>query len=345
MPTINSIVRQANMAAEFSVKFFGTNFQAANNSMLFRSSAETMGALFRSEFGGQPALNNLIENYREQRQNFNQGLRENLDSLRDSAEKLRESTKNDTDSDTTTTTTNATNNNNTGSTLSTLGEFARGNVPPQDRNIATAATNNNERRTAPENPTNTRAENVPPSNDLTTFANEYLTADETEEADDVLEIDAVARDDNADNRLNNVRNLVRDYNATVNYLNQNRGLSSRVSALANNFGNRALTESLNSIGISVNRNGELSVNEEVLSRALNNDAEGVNQILGSEGLTGRLERDVNLANAQQDRLFPNVADYAGNRREDYAENLYTTRTINTAAYAWENTARLLAMLT
>ena len=253
MPTINSIVRQSNLAAELSVKFFGTNFQAANNSTLFRSSAETMGNFFRSEFGGQPTLNNLIENYREQRQNFNEGLRENMDSLKDSAEKLRESVQNDTDEDTAR---NVDNDNNAGATLSTLGEFARGNVPPQDRNIAVAQSNDN-RRPAPENPTNTRAENVPPQrNDVVNFANEYLTADETEETDDVLEIDAVARDDNADNRLNNVRNLVRDYNATVNYLNQNRGVSNRVSALANNFGNRTLTESLNSIGISMNQNGE-----------------------------------------------------------------------------------------
>lgn len=342
MPTINSIVRQSNLAAEFSVKFFGTNFQAANNSTLFRSSAETMGNFFRSEFGGQPTLNNLIENYREQRQNFNEGLRENMDSLKDSAEKLRESVQNDTDEDTAR---NVDNDNNTGATLSTLGEFARGNVPPQDRNIAVAQSTEN-RRPAPENPTNTRAENVPPQrNDVVNFANEYLTADETEETDDVLEIDAVARDDNADNRLNNVRNLVRDYNATVNYLNQNRGVSNRVSALANNFGNRTLTESLNSIGISMNQNGELSINENVLARALDNDAEGVNKILGSEGLAGRLERNVDRANAQQDRLFPNVADFARERQEEATENLYAARTLNTASYAWENTARLLTMLT
>lgn len=326
MPTINTIANQARMVTDLSTRVFGLDFNAARNSALVGGTFDTLGNAVRSEFGGQPALNNLIESYQERREAFQEQLRENVDSLRDSADRLRETTQADTDTET------ATAIENSGTTLSTLGEFARGNIPPQENNFVNTA------RTAE------RAQRTE-TNNLNDFARNYLTAETTAETEDVEEIAAVAADTNEDARLNSVLNLVRDYNSTVNYLNENRGVSNRMGALANNVrNNAALNESLRNIGISVAQTGELTINETLLNLALNNDSEGVNEALGSEGLAGRLERDIDRANAQGERLFPNIVDFARERQEDTAESLYTANTRNTAAYAWENTGRLLSTM-
>ena len=394
MPTINAIANQASMVAGLSNRLFDGDVNAARNSALVGGIYGTLSNAINSEFGGQPALNNLIENYRERREAFQEELRENMDSLRNSTDRLRESTQAE---NSTTATATATTDENTGSTLSTLTEFARGNIPPQELNFIVTARAAEQRteRTAPEPPAvnrtsannlnNLNALNRPaaqtnttdetetataittaaaetanderanavaeenraaanPANNLNDFARNYLTA-ETEEIEDVEEINAVVRDTAEDTRLNSVRNLVRDYNATVNYLNENRGVSNRMNALANNFrGNNALNESLRNIGISANPTGELTINEAALNLALDNNSEGVNEILGSEGLAGQLERDINRANAQGERLFPNIVDFARQQQEDTAESLYTARTQNTAAYAWENTGRLLSTM-
>ena len=394
MPTINAIANQASMVAGLSNRLFNGDVNAARNSALVGGIYGTLSNAINSEFGGQPALNNLIENYRERREAFQEELRENMDSLRNSTDRLRESTQAE---NSTTATATATTDENTGSTLSTLTEFARGNIPPQELNFIVTARAAEQRteRTAPEPPAvnrtsannlnNLNALNRPaaqtnttdetetataittaaaetanderanavaeenraaanPANNLNDFARNYLTA-ETEEIEDVEEINAVVRDTAEDTRLNSVRNLVRDYNATVNYLNENRGVSNRMNALANNFrGNNALNESLRNIGISANPTGELTINEAALNLALDNNSEGVNEILGSEGLAGQLERDINRANAQGERLFPNIVDFARQQQEDTAESLYTARTQNTAAYAWENTGRLLSTM-
>ncbi|MBO4400682.1 MAG: hypothetical protein J5809_02425 [Selenomonadaceae bacterium] len=351
MPTINAIANQATMIAGLSNRLFDGDVNAARNSALVGGVYGTLSNAINSEFGGQPTLNNLIENYRERRESFQEELRENMDSLRNSTDRLRESTQAEENS--TTTATAATNaaDRNTGSTLSTLTEFARGNIPPQELNFITAARateQRTERTTENDERTNAVAEEnraaANPLNNLNDFALNYLTA-ETEEVEDVEEINAVVRDTAEDTRLNSVRNLVRDYNATVNYLNENRGVSNRMNALANNFRNgAALNESLRNIGISVNTTGELTINEAALNLALDNNSEGVNEILGGGGLAGQLERDINRANAQGERLFPNIVDFAREQQEDTAESLYTARTQNTAAYAWENTSRLLGAM-
>lgn len=342
MPTINAIANQINMVAGLSTQIFGSDYNAARSSVIIGGTLGTLNNSVQSEFGGQPTLNNLLENYRERREAFQEELRENMGSLRNSAEQLRESTRaENTDARNANATT--ANDASTGSTFSTILEFARGNIPPQELNFVAAAQQAEQRaeRIEAENRTQTETENTAATNPLNNFARTYLT----EEVEDVEEINAVVNDTSVDNRLNSVRNLVRDYNTTVNYLNENRGVSSRMNALTNSFRyNNPLNESLRNIGISVNATGELTIDENALSLALENDSEGVNEVLGSEGLAGRLERDIDRANAQGERLFPNIVDFARNRQEDTAESLYTARTLNTAAYAWENTGRLLGAM-
>ena len=137
------------------------------------------------------------------------------------------------------------------------------------------------------------------------------------------------------------------FNSTVDYLNENRGVSNRMNALATNFGdNDNLTQSLDSVGISVNEGGKLRVNEDRLADALSEDSSNVNAVLGQKGLAGRLNRNVDLAKSQRENLFPTVTDYAGGKREEPTESLYTAKTAKkTAEHSKENAGHFLNMTT
>lgn len=320
MPSVSSIVSQANMVAGLSTKLFGANTAAANNSLLIQPANNTFANFLKSDFGGQPALTNMIENYSNNRESFQETLKENMSSLKEASDKVKASSENQTEKPTTT---DNDSDKNTGAALSTLGEFANGNIPPQERNIALA--------TKPK--TNPKPEPPEKENNLQKFANEYLTAEKSAEE--------TTTGTNEDTRVTDVKNLVRDFNSTMSYLNENRGMSNKMAALADNFGNNKLNDSLNEIGISVNSQGFLSLNESAFNSALSNNSEGVNSALGSDGLAGQLDKNINLANYQSDKLFTSILDYANNQRQDDAESLYG----NNAAYAKENTPRIFAMLT
>jgi hypothetical protein len=319
MPSVNSVVGQANMVAGLSTKLFGTNFAAAKNSLLIQPANNTFANFLKSDFGGQPALTNLIENYSNKRENFQETLKENMSSLKESADKVKGTSETETE---TPKVADTDNDKNTGAALSTLGEFANGNIPPQERNIALTV----------KPKTNPKPETPEPKDNLQKFANEYLTAEKSVEK---------TTTSNEDSRVTNVKNLVRDFNSAMSYLNENRGMSNRMAALADHFGSSKLNDSLNEIGISVNSQGFLSLNESAFNSALSKNSESVNSILGSEGLAGQLDKNINLANYQGDKLFTSITDFANHSRQDDAESLYGSR----ANYAQENTPRIFAMLT
>ena len=322
MPTVNAIASQFQRVAEVSTKFFGSNFKAANNSLLVQPEYSSISNLLKSQFGGQPALTNLIENYSDDRESFNETLRENIESLRESSSRVKESVKTETEEPVADV--DADNDNNTGSALSTLGEFAVGNIPPQQRNLALRP------QEAP------RPEPPEKADELQNFAQEYLTAENDEN-----KIGAIVENSDEDTRVSEVRDLVRNFNNAMSYLNENRGVSNRMAALADNFSNNnRLNESLSEIGISVSAQGFLALNETIFNHAINNNSDEVNSII-SEGLTDQLDKNINLANYQGDKLFTSILDFSGQRTQDDTESLYG----NNAAYARENTPRFMAMLT
>ena len=325
MPSVNSVVNQASMVAHLSTKFFNGDRVAANNSLLVGPGYNGAFSFINSDFGGQPAITNLVENYTNNRQSFAENFKENLDSLQESSDKVKETA--DTETHETAEVADADNDQNTGAALSTLGEFAAGNIPPELRNLANIPI---------KPPDNSRPE-PPTQNTLQNFAENYLTAENVNPNQTTT-----TQPTNEDSRVTDVKNLVRDFNATKSYLDENRGVSSRMAALADNFGNNQnLNQSLNEIGISVNAQGFLSLNESIFNAALNNDSDSVNSALGSEGLAGQLDRNIDLANFQGDRLFTSILDFANKNPQDESESLYS----NSANYATENTPRLFAMFT
>lgn len=179
------------------------------------------------------------------------------------------------------------------------------------------------------------------------FAQQYLVAEETAQRNetDAVQRLTLTRDENANAALSNVRNLVARFNDAVNYFNENRGLSNRMSALAGTFDNAGrFAESLNAVGISVD-NGRLTVNESRLADALNRNSSDVQNALGRNGLAGQLDRSLELADAQRDNLFPTVADYLNDRRTEPTESLYAAQLNQTAALARVTGANFVNMFT
>ena len=324
MPTVSSVVNQSQQVFGLSSKLFGGNRAVANSSMLVRGAENTFGNFLKSDFGGQPALTTLIENYSDNRESFNEALKENMDSLKESADKVKASSETESTEETQTQDVSD-GDKNTGASLSTLGEFANGNIPPEKRNLANIPLQ-------PKASSKTVADAK--QNALHNFAEKYLTSENAK-------VESV-HNPNEDSRVTEVKNLVRDFNSAMSYLNENRGTSSRMATLADNFSqNNKLNESLNEIGISVNAQGFLTLNENIFNAALSSDSGGVNAILGSDGLAGQLDKNINLANAQGDKLFTSILDFANQQRQDDAESLYG----NNANYAQENSPRIFAMLT
>lgn len=179
------------------------------------------------------------------------------------------------------------------------------------------------------------------------FAQEYLVSENADRQtrNDTLQNLNQTRDENHNAALSNVRNLVDRFNDAVAYFNENRGMSDRMSALAGTFDNAGrLAESLNNVGI-VNDNGRLRVNESRLAEALNRNSADVANALGQNGLAGRLDRSVELANSQRDNLFPSVADYLNDRRNEPTESLYAAQLNQTAALARVQGANFVNMFT
>ena len=340
MPTVNALARQVELTADVSSKIFRTDFEKSADSVLIKGSLDTAADMVNSGFGLRSNISEMLGNYTEERDNFNSEFDETMSSLRQSADKLK--TQDNTQSD-------------TDGALSTLGDFATFKIPPeamarirereqlQRENAQEVADVQRQQAQSAQDFATRSAENV------RNFADEYLVAEEQDDTPSIAETIQnlnSTRDENTASALSTVRNFVNTFNSAVDYLNENRGMSSRMNALASNFGdNETLTQSLDSVGISVNEDGRLRVNEDRLADALNENSSNVNAVLGQNGLAGRLDRNVDLANSQRDNLFPTITDYAGDTREEPTESLYAAQNKRTAAHNRLNAGRFLNMFT
>lgn len=126
------------------------------------------------------------------------------------------------------------------------------------------------------------------------------------------------------NALDTVRNLVDDYNNAREFLSDNAEVSGRVGRMAQNFGDTTYrASSYEAIGISVGSNGALTIDETALANAINENPGRVANVLGRDGLADTATRNVETANAQRDRLFPEARTMLGEQFDAVA--LYTGR--------------------
>lgn len=325
MPTVSSITRQSDMVAQLSHKLFRLDMAAANDSILVGAPIKTSADFLKSEFGGQPGLTTMVENYKTDKSNFGADLKDAISNLQKSADNLKNSVQSEPAEEISAEEVEA----KTDSNLSTLGEFAKNNVPPHERsNFAQAdlrAQNNSAARQQQEQP-----QRIAQRDYMKEFAESYLVAEKNQNDSEQEEVQT----DNHDERLNAVQNFVRDYNNAAQYLNEN-SLNK----------NEELKNSLNEIGISVNSSGELSVDTKILTDALQNNSKNVSEVLGSDGLAGQIDREAQRVDRQGENLFPSIVDYANQKNSDRAESLYSTKNMMTAAYANFNAGNLLNTFT
>lgn len=130
---------------------------------------------------------------------------------------------------------------------------------------------------------------------------------------------------NAKNTAQEIEKLIKNYNETVNYLNDNVGLSTRFDSFANSFNDsKYFSKSLESIGISVKSSGELSVDTDTLTKALQTNPNSVERILGQDGLAGRLDKKVSMSDYQADKMFPAINSYLGGSVES-TRSMYSSK--------------------
>lgn len=354
MPTVESIARQKMMTADLSGKIFRTNNEAANRSVLIKGPTDTADDMIKSGFGLRSNISEMLGNYTEEKNNFNSEFDRTMSSIKESAEKFREDAQVKQDEQLASRREALETEYNRRESAERFADAAREKFAENEEirreraaelnaeNIERVQENLRSQRENAENFANAVRERIQ-SNTLTRrdeterFAQQYLVS-ETQNMN-------ATRNENSNAALSNVRDLVRNFNDAVTFFNENRGVSNRMSALAISFTETEnFADSLNAVGIT-NENGQLRVNETRLTDALNRNSEDVNELLGRNGLAGRLDRTVELANSQRENLFPSVVDYVGSRREEPTESLYALQLNQTAAHARENNWHFLNMFT
>lgn len=122
--------------------------------------------------------------------------------------------------------------------------------------------------------------------------------------------------------LDTVKNLVNSYNDSISFFQSYSEVSPRLAKMASNFGDTTYRASIyESIGISVGKDGTLSIDEESLAQAIVDNPNKVSRIVGDDNLAGKAEQHIDTANAQRSRLFPDAKSMLGSQLEEAA--LYT----------------------
>lgn len=114
--------------------------------------------------------------------------------------------------------------------------------------------------------------------------------------------------------VKNVQNLVDKYNDAIDLFKGSESLSNRMKNMSTMFSDTTYrSENYASIGITVGKDGTLSVDEEKLADAIVSSPDKVSRIIGKEGLAGKAESHMQMANSQQDKLFPSVSSMFGSQ--------------------------------
>ena len=142
--------------------------------------------------------------------------------------------------------------------------------------------------------------------------------------------------------LDTVKDLVKDYNSSIKFFNDNSSVSKRVERMATTFGDTTYRASLyESVGLKTASDGSFEIDEEKLANAIVNDPDKVSRILGKDGLAGKAESHVSFANSQQDSLFPSAQKMFGSQLSNAA--IYTGSAFRNMT-ALNNTGNLINMM-
>ncbi len=139
-----------------------------------------------------------------------------------------------------------------------------------------------------------------------------------------------------------VQDFVNAYNGAISFLSNNKEVSNRVSALSGSFNDASyFSGSLSKVGISVKSGGQLSVDTDKLTQALEENPKAAEAILGKGGFAERTANKVENAQRQRDKMFPSVSSMMGSSVSE-AKRMYSGNTVN-RSMAYENLGTLLNM--
>ena len=148
---------------------------------------------------------------------------------------------------------------------------------------------------------------------------------------------------NTEAALKNVKDFVSSYNDTVKMFGDYSEVSTRASGMESLFGDaKYKADTLGQVGITVNSaSGTLSVNDAALTKALKEEPNRVENILGKNGLAGATEKKVDFAKTQREKIFPSAQQMLGpNYRRALA---YTSAGSLTSMNSYANVGSLLSM--
>ena len=130
--------------------------------------------------------------------------------------------------------------------------------------------------------------------------------------------------------IDNVKDLVNEYNETNDFLHENKSLGKGVRQLVTEFSDTTYkADSYAKMGISVDaKTGKMSVNESRLARALTDSPAQSEAILGKGGLAGRADRHAQYAQMSRSRVIPSMEQAIGSQL-NYASNLLNGRSLPT----------------
>lgn len=130
--------------------------------------------------------------------------------------------------------------------------------------------------------------------------------------------------------IDNVKDLVSEYNETSDFLQDNKSLGKGVRQLVTEFSDTTYkADSYAKMGITVDaKTGKMSVNESRLARALTDSPAQSEAILGKGGLAGRADRHAQYAQMSRSRVIPSMEQAIGSQL-NYAANMLNGRSLPT----------------
>ena len=130
--------------------------------------------------------------------------------------------------------------------------------------------------------------------------------------------------------IDNVKDLVNEYNETNDFLHENKSLGKGVRQLVTEFSDTTYkADSYAKMGISVDaKTGKMSVNESRLARALTDSPAQSEAILGKDGLAGRADRHAQYAQMSRSRVIPSMEQAIGGQL-NYAASMLNGRSLPT----------------
>lgn len=146
----------------------------------------------------------------------------------------------------------------------------------------------------------------------------------------------------AEDTAKELTNIIEKYNDTVGFLQSKVGMSSQFDFFAASFNDtKGLAQGMDDIGVNVEPTGMLSVDQDTLTKALQEKPESVEKTLGEKGLGGQIEQRTASTDFQANRMFPSIAETLG-QPDDVSKGMYAPN-MQIAATMHGNSGKLMDM--